>query len=672
MSRPRGYRPVVWLRRLLLVVLVAFLGVVSGLLLKGRDDRPAVEESPAIAENLGPGRGVEIRTGTGFSHQVTEDGEPRYEISASSWSATRDELIKLDDVVIRFDRGDGEEYTIEAASGLYQQATTIATLVGDVRIRNVEGFQISGPGFSLERGGTLIVSTEGPVHFRYQDRFAGSARELRSNLRRKRSEISGDAHIWSLAGEAVDASLTARRLLFEQRDNMIHAEGGVVLRRDGEELAARRISIELDEEGKRPVFVRARWEVAGSRPQFDQGVPRTLRFAADQLSVVFADEGGGPRQAELEGSDSTPARLEVAGADGGVRRIETPYLVAEFVGGAIASADVLGPVGVTDFLAFDPDHALVTGCADAAEARFHHNGELATIVLDGGVEFNRPEAQVSGDVVEAKGGGEVVVSGRPARVHTARGAFEAPEILYRPDEGTGRASNGVRATLERRDGVGLMTGVAGGREPIRVTAQAAEWSDGDGGVTFKQEVRAWQKENYLTANELEVGAGGKSMLARGTVTTVIKSAREATDPAAKPEESAPLYVTAAELEFDGETDVIHYTGSPKARRAGRSLTCVDLDVELDGGSEVERMVCSGSAMIESPADGQTVSGERALYLPGSESIEVSGNPVVLRSADGRQVRGARVVYDLETGQATVLTSAEPEAAVDGTGERTVP
>lgn len=655
MSRPRGYRPVVWLRRLLLVALVAFLGVVSGLLIKGRDDRPGIEEPPAIAETLRSGEGVEIRAGTGFSHQVTEDGEPRYEIAASSWSATRDELIKLDDVVIRFDRGDGEEYTIEAASGHYQQAGAIATLVGDVRIRNVEGFQISGPGFSLERGGTLIVSTEGPVHFRYQDRFAGSARELRSNLRRKRSEISGDAHIWSLAGQAVDASLTARRLLFEQRDNMIHAEGGVVLRRDGEELTARRISIELDEEGERPVFVRARWQVAGSRPQFDEGVPRTLRFAADQLSVVFAEDGGGPERAELEGSGSTPARLEVAGADGEVRRIETPYLVAEFAGGAIASADVLGPVGLTDFLAFDPDQALVTGCADAAEARFHHSGELATIVLDGGVEFNRPEAQISGNVVETKADGEVVVSGRPARVHSTRGSFEAPQILYRPDEGTGLAKDGVRATLEGRDGLGLMTDGDAAREPIRITARTAQWSDDDGAVTFQQEVRAWQEENYLTANELEVGAGGKSMAAKGAVTTVIKQARE------EGEESSPLYVTAAELEFDGETDVIHYTGSPRARRAGRSLACLELDVELDGGggSEVERMICSGNAMIESPADGQTVSGEQALYLPGSESIEVSGNPVVLRSADGRQVRGARVVYDLETGQATVLTSGDP-------------
>ena len=81
----------------------------------------------------------------------------------------------------------------------------------------------------------------------------------------------------------------------------------------------------------------------------------------------------------------------------------------------VPESEAAGPVEMRDFLAIDPVPPQRISCADSAAARFRRGGEIAALTLDGNVQLNQPEAQVSGDRLEAKADGQIVVSGEPAR-----------------------------------------------------------------------------------------------------------------------------------------------------------------------------------------------------------------------------------------------------------------
>ncbi len=652
----------VWIRRGLLAALVLFLGVFTALLIRGGSDRNAVREDDA--EVLGAADPDEVRTGQGFEHEVTEDGERRFVIAADRWVSTREERITLEGIRLRVFRDNGE-FLIRADEGIYQQESSTAQLSGNVVMTTSGGIEIRGRGFELRRGGSVVTSTQPPVRFSYQDRFSGRSRELTAHLRRKWYQLAGNVLITSGAGAGTRGALEAKRVVYEEKEQLLVAEGEVLLRRNDDELRARRLSVTLDETGREARFVTARWDVAGYRPAPEGGVGSGLRFAGERASVLFEPGSGEMASAEIEAAENGEATLDFLGLGGEVRRLITPSLALEFSDGVLESSRAQGPVLIRDFLAFDEGNPMASGCAESAVASFDAGGALERLTLDGGVDLHRPGFQASGNRAVATGrGGKLEIFGQPAKVFTRSGDFHAPRMSYRPDRGSGRATEGVRAFLPGKGDLGLFAAGGEGDEPIHLTASGANWSD-SGEFSFEGDVRAWQKENFLVADKLEGTRGGRTLTASGRVKTVIKDADAARDDTtAENRSAAPIEVTAAKLVYERSESTLRYSGRPRAHQAGSSLTCDDLDVMLAEGSELDQMICTGNSLIENPTQGHTVTGERAVYRPQSASVEISGRPVVLTDAAGGKIRGGVVLYDLETGTARVQTGVPAPVAAE--------
>ena len=80
--------------------------------------------------------------------------------------------------------------------------------------------------------------------------------------------------------------------------------------------------------------------------------------------------------------------------------------------------------------------------------------------------------------------------------------------------------------MTRGRGFTMMRESEQGGPPLRVTAREASWDDARDAVRFSGEVRAWQGEDYVVADELEAENGGERLEGRGSVKTVIKSRRD--------------------------------------------------------------------------------------------------------------------------------------------------
>ncbi len=130
------------------------------------------------------------------------------------------------------------------------------------------------------------------------------------------------------------------------------------------------------------------------------------------------------------------------------------------------------------------------------------------------------------------------------------------------------------------------------------------------------------------------------------------------------------------MRYERTTRRLEYTGGVRLHDSGKTLRCEALDTLLGENDKFERLTCTGQTVLENPATGHTVRGDKAIYAPDEGTVRISGAPAVLQNKDGAQLRGPLVIYDMESGTAQVQSGTKaitaPEAAppppAEGEGE----
>ena len=134
-----------------------------------------------------------------------------------------------------------------------------------------------------------------------------------------------------------------------------------------------------------------------------------------------------------------------------------------------------------------------------------------------------------------------------------------------------------------------------------------------------------------------------------------------------------ITVLAANMLYRDGSGVLTYTGNVHVDQDGKTLTCKQLDVNLDQEHKAKQMTCTGGTHLDDPAAGRKIDGETGVYRLETRKIDVFGNPVVMRDRDGNLVHGKRLRYAIDDGKVEVLGKDEvkppapaPAAATPGT------
>jgi lipopolysaccharide transport protein LptA len=134
-----------------------------------------------------------------------------------------------------------------------------------------------------------------------------------------------------------------------------------------------------------------------------------------------------------------------------------------------------------------------------------------------------------------------------------------------------------------------------------------------------------------------------------------------------------ITVLAANMLYRDGSGVLTYTGNVHVDQDGKTLTCKQLDVNLDQDHKAKQMTCTGGTHLDDPAAGRKIDGETGVYRLETRKIDVFGDPVVMRDRDGNLVHGKRLRYAIDGGKVEVLGKDEakppapaPAAAAPGT------
>jgi lipopolysaccharide export system protein LptA len=184
-------------------------------------------------------------------------------------------------------------------------------------------------------------------------------------------------------------------------------------------------------------------------------------------------------------------------------------------------------------------------------------------------------------------------------------------------------------------------------------------------LAFRGEVKGWQGDRHLSADEVEIDDRQESLRARGSVLTRFP------DPGREAGQPGFVQVTAANLDYRGEPGAALYEGSVRVRQREGWLESERLEIDLGGEPrmEIREIRASGSVRFEyravepetdtPPARG---SADRLRHDPIARVLRLMGDRApaeIRRPGDaGGSTRGRVLRYDLNSGAVDVESGTE--------------
>ncbi len=175
----------------------------------------------------------------------------------------------------------------------------------------------------------------------------------------------------------------------------------------------------------------------------------------------------------------------------------------------------------------------------------------------------------------------------------------------------------------------------------------------DGFAAFSGSVRAWQGNNTLLAEDLQIGSGGQTINAKGNVRTILYNTAE---PGGEPVKSR-----SERLEARRADQKIELLDKVVIESENRTLTGDRAIFTFNSDQELETVESIGNLTLREIGSGRTGSGDRAVYRVAEETVLLEGSPAEIREPRGT-IKGQKIVLDMKRNRVDVLQGDSPTEA----------
>jgi lipopolysaccharide export system protein LptA len=306
------------------------------------------------------------------------------------------------------------------------------------------------------------------------------------------------------------------------------------------------------------------------------------------------------------------------------------------------------------------------------------NGSVHDGVATGNVRFDGDGT--AGEAAEARftsldAAGTVTLTsadGRRARLGSGRTRIVADTIVSDPRGVKLHADGRVESTLLPTAGASAQGGspMFTGSEAVHFVSASFDSANSGARLTLRGDVRGWQGDRTLSADEVEMIQDGEVMNARGHVATRLP--RESSRAAS---EADYVQAAAERLSYRGGAHTAEYDGGVRVRQAEGWLETPHLLATLaEGGPGLREVTASKGVRFEYRAPGDrgvpttaTGDGDRAVYDAVARVLRVYGDkgPATVRSTGpkGGTTVGRVLRYDLDSGALEVESGERNRATI---------
>ena len=591
-----------------------------------------------------------------FRDVQTIGGRVVSEIVAERVVSFKSGWTTLEGVTLTLYRENGLTYVIACPSAEFNSATKEAEAKGGVRVTSSDGIEIRTA--EIRYDGARLTN-DIPVDFRV-DRWNGKAGALDLDVQGETLRLHKSVTATMAAATPAEEPMTLRgaESFFKRRENLVEFKDQVELDRGLDKLRAdfmigrftqyRRQLIGVEGTGHVVIVMAANvqpGEDFGGRKQISAEAFNTEVGPDGKINAINALGGAGMARAILDGPpqrDIVAKTFRIALANRTVSEIKADWQVVMKELGA--EPRQINTEHVTVW--FDP----ATRKARAAylEGAFRYSDPKNTATAF------RANYDITGD--------KIILTTDPgwqATVVADGQTIKAKQIEFSPRAGTARAAGAVIAQLVGKGKGGGpsadVTNLFPTGKPVFVNADELIMRQAQKLAQFTGNVRAWQDNNTILSNELQMLGSGDSVTARGNVrTTLYNTSADA--------RKAPIKSFSEQLIARRNEKRIELLGKVTMVDETRTLKSEKANIFLDDNRKIQRMEAETNVSVVDTATGRKGNGNKIIYQVDKKMIYMFGKPATLTDLKGG-LSGEQIVFDLTRDRVNVLS---PEMQTKGT------
>ncbi len=597
-----------------------------------------------------------IAASTAFEDVQTIGGRVVSRISATRVVAFKSGWTTLEGVKLILYRANGLTYEVSCPQAQFNAETKEADAKGGVRVSSSDGVEVVTA--EIRYDGARLTN-DIPVQFRI-DRWQGKAGALDLDVQGETLRLHKEVEATMAVVQPGEVPMSVRGLesIFRRNENTLEWKERVQMDRGPERVSSDRMLGRFTQDRRQLIGLEGDGNVvivmaANPTPGEDFGGRKTItcdhyhtEVGPDgQISAIIATAtGGAPVHAVLDG----PPKRDI------VARLVRISLMNRVVSEIKAEWQVVMKELGAEPRRIQAEH--VTVWFDQATRR------ARAAYLEGAFRYSDPKNTASAfranyDIL----GDKIVLTTDPgwqATVVSDGQILKAKQIELSPRAQTARATGSVIAQLVSRGGGATPNATSlfpTGNKPVFVNADELIMRQTDKIALFTGRVKAWQDNNTILANELQMQGNGDSVTARGGVRTVLYNTGDEARTTPMQTTSEQLVARKADRRIDllGKVTIVDETRTLKSEKSS---------FFFDDKNKIQRVECERNVSVVDAATRRKGVGDTAVYHVERKMIFFNGTPATMSDPSG-SLSGQQISFDLAKNRVQVVS---PQGETKGT------
>jgi lipopolysaccharide transport protein LptA len=283
--------------------------------------------------------------------------------------------------------------------------------------------------------------------------------------------------------------------------------------------------------------------------------------------------------------------------------------------------------------------------ADKLNAAFNQTShDIEQLEATGNTKFTELDRNgIADKIVFTAGDGMVRLRGGEPTVWDSQARAKAGEIDWdtRGDKSVLRGK--VSTTYYSQNQTGGATPFGNAKSPVFVTADEANFDHRAETAVYSGNARAWQENNYVRADRLNLNQKEGKLFGEGTVQSVLYDAKQTISGKSS---GVPVYASSQKIFYSKDSRQLRYEGDVDIRQGTDRITAGVANVYLKSNNELAQTVAENNVVVTQP--NRRASGDWAQYSADTETVVLRGNPARVEDGENGSSQSAQLTVNMRT------------------------
>lgn len=374
---------------------------------------------------------------------------------------------------------------------------------------------------------------------------------------------------------------------------------------------------------------------------------------ADAANVTYHPGGKYLAKTEANGNAVLTVTPLVATPKAETKKLRAPKFVADFYEAGNDIKTFLAETNaVAEFTPLQPDKKRVKRVLTGSKmtATFEAGGqELGEVVVDGNAKFDEGERHATAAKASYLAATQTALLRGKPQLWDNVARTDAQEIDAQIETGESLARGRVRTTYYSKETTNGAAPFKKNNAPVFVSSDRATFRHRENAAKYEGNARAWQEDNFVRGDRLELDNGERTMIATGNAQSAIYSFEREVEPGKK--EIVPVFGAAEQIHYFDNNRLVRYTNKVKIRQGTDQIDSVKAEAMLDADYKMTRFVAEQEVVLTQPQ--RTGKGQQLEYTAASDEAVLTGNLATIEDREHDTTsKGARLTLHLRDAKIT--------------------